>query len=86
MRSSDVALPLVQQHRIPTLIHPLHASIPRRLAPALLTPSLGPHIRTPSDAYSPRAIIAPGSPRPAGAARNREVIEPKAKPRRRDAN
>jgi hypothetical protein len=85
-RGIALPLPLLQQHRIATLIHALHTSIRRRLAPALLTPALGADIRAPADSNAPRALITPGSPRPARTARDGEVVEPEARPRRDDAN
>lgn len=89
MRSRNITSPLP----VPTpnsLLHPQMLILchphPRRLALPTLTPPLRAHIRAPSNPNPERPLIAPRSPRPSRAPRNREVVEPKAEPRARDAD
>lgn len=85
MRSSNIAPPLLMHDPLVCS----RALIPpntRRLAPPTLAPPLGAHITSPTDSNTPGPLIAPGSPRPACAACDGEVVEPETEPRRRDAN
>jgi hypothetical protein len=80
----NITLPLILQH--PALTLHLHAPHPRRLTAASFTPPFSSHITASSDANAPRAIIAPGSPRPARTPSDGQVVEPEAEPRARNAD
>jgi hypothetical protein len=80
----DITLPLLLQHS-PLTLH-LHSPHPRRLALSGLTPALRAHITATSDPDAPRAVITPGSPRPARPPSDGQVVEPETEPRARDTD